>query len=207
MKKLALGLAISGATLLSAGQVAAYETGDMILRVGIASVQPDVSTGAAALKSLDVDNGEALGFSGTFIVAPNIGVEVLAATPFSHDITATIDGLGVVKAGETDHLPPTVTVQYYPMAADSMVQPYIGVGVNYTVFMDEKLNGGPKLNLSNSLGPAFQLGLDYRIDDNWAINAALWKIDINTEVKINGAKAGELEIDPLVIMLGAAYKF
>lgn len=202
MKKLALGLAISGATLLSAGQVAAYETGDMILRVGIASVQPDVSTGVAALKPLDVDNGEALGFSGTFIVAPNIGVEVLAATPFSHDITA-----GGAKAGETDHLPPTVTVQYYPMAADSMVQPYIGVGVNYTVFMDEKLNGGAKLNLGNSLGPAFQLGLDYRIDDNWAINAALWKIDINTEVKINGAKAGELEIDPLVIMLGAAYKF
>lgn len=203
MNKLALGVLVSGAALFSADQAMAYGSGDMVLRVGIASVQPDVETGASGLQSFDVDNGEALGFSGTFIVTPNIGVEVLAATPFSHDIT--VSG---AKAAETDHLPPTVTVQYYPMAADSMIQPYVGVGVNYTVFMDEKLgDGNTELNLSSSLGPAFQLGLDYRINNNWAINAALWKIDINTEVKAGGVKLGELEIDPLVIMLGAAYKF
>ena len=63
------------------------------------------------------------------------GVELLAATPFEHDIT--IKG-APVDAGSTKHLPPTLTVMWYPMGgSDSRFQPFVGAGVNYTYFWDE----------------------------------------------------------------------
>lgn len=192
-----------------AGQSLAYETGDIILRAGAAYVAPDVTDKVAggALK-LDVNNDTQLGLTATYMVAPQIGIGVLAATPFSHDITA-----GGIVIGETKHLPPTLTLQWHPKINDT-VQPYLGAGVNYTVFWDAKLNatgqaatGASKLSLTHSVGLALEAGVDVKVTNNVYINAAIWRVDINTDVKLNGVKAGELEIDPMAYMIGVGYKF
>lgn len=191
----------------------AYEAGDIIVRAGAVNVSPDATVTGAALApfSLDVEDNTQLGLTATYMISPKIGVELLAATPFKHDIIA--NAAGGAKIGDTEHLPPTVSLQFYPLD-HATVQPYVGVGVNYTFFFQDDLNalgqtatGADELDLTNSLGLALSAGVDVKISDKLLVNAAVWKIDINTDVKLDGAKVGEVEIDPLGVMVGIGYKF
>lgn len=198
---------IKSATLITAiiaataGHAMAYEAGDIVLRAGIANVSPDVSDNVAGgALQLDVDSSTQLGLTGTYFINPAFGVQLLAATPFKHDITAAGADLGSTK-----QLPPTVTLQWYPNIG-STVHPYIGAGINYTVFFEDDIPGAD-LSLSNSVGLALEAGVDIDITDKIVLNAAVWKIDLNTDVSVNGAQLGELEIDPLAFMVGIGYKF
>ena len=66
---------------------------------------------------------------------------------------------------------------------------------------------GADLELDDSLGLALEVGVDIDLGSNLVLNAAIWKIDINTDVNLNGVNQGELEIDPLAFMVGIGYKF
>lgn len=185
----------------------AYDAGNVIVRAGIANAMPDVSTDSA-LTGLDVEDNAQLGLTATYMVTPKFGVELLAATPFEHDITS-----GNVTVGTTKHLPPTVSAQFYPLD-NATFQPYVGAGLNYTTFFSEELNatgktatGAHSISLSDSVGLALEVGVDVKVTDKLIVNASVWKVDMNTDVSLDGAKVGELEIDPLVAMIGVGYKF
>ena len=204
MNRKALSALILGASLVASANCMAYQAGDMILKVGAINVDPHTSNNTS-VAGLDVDDNTQLGITGTYMLKDNIGIELLAATPFRHDIT-----LNGTKIGETKHLPPTVSLQYYPMDSSSAFQPYIGLGINYTEFFSTDTSGtlaSSKLKLDSSWGLAGQLGVDYAINDQLLLNAAVWKMDINTDVKLDGANLGELEIDPMVYMVSVGYKF
>ncbi|WP_299198811.1 OmpW family outer membrane protein [uncultured Amphritea sp.] len=204
MNRKALSALVMGVSLTATANCMAYEAGDMILKVGAANVDPQTSNNTT-VAGLDVEDNTQLGITGTYMLTDNIGVELLAATPFKHDIT-----LNGAKVGETKHLPPTVSLQYYPMDSSSAFQPYVGLGINYTTFFSESTTGalaGTKLQLDSSWGLAAQLGIDYSINDQLLVNAAVWKMDINTDVTVNGSNLGELEIDPMVYMVSVGYKF
>lgn len=146
MKIKSLSLAIISATVLLSGAAQAYEAGDFIVRGGLASVNPDVDSGnlyAAGVElpdsKVDVNNETQLGLSLTYMIQDNFGIELLAATPFSHKLQGK-DGLsGLGEFAEVKHLPPTFSVQYYPMDSSSLFQPYVGLGLNYTIFFSEKV--------------------------------------------------------------------
>lgn len=199
IKSAALIASILAAT---AGQAMAYEAGDIVLRAGIANVSPDTSDSdiANGALDLDVDDNTQLGLTATYFITPTVGVQLLGATPFKHDITA-----GDTTIGETSHLPPTVTVQWYPQINDK-IHPYVGVGLNHTFFFEDDSILGD-LELSDSTSYALEAGVDIDLGSNLVLNAAVWKIDINTDVKLNGTNLGELEIDPLAYMVGVGYKF
>ncbi|WP_163560579.1 OmpW family outer membrane protein [Halomonas sp. NO4] len=210
---LAAGLAAAAVT--TSTQVLAYGQGDFFTRVGATHVSPESDNGsidALGLTDLevDVDSDTNLGFTLGYRFHDKLGVELLAALPFKHDINIA-DG---AVTGSTKHLPPTVTLQYYPLGGtESQVQPYAGIGLNYTRFFDEKatvhLNniGDVDLDLDDSWGVAGQLGLDVLLNDNWAVNAAAWYVDIDTDASVNGTEVGTVNIDPWVFMVGASYRF
>lgn len=203
MKKSVLSVLLAAGLVSVPAVSQAYEAGDIILRAGIASVQPDSDPhGTMDALGVDVDDGEALGITAAYMLTDTIGLELLAATPFNHDVTA--EGLG--KIGDTDQLPPTLSLQWLPQLDMGGFQPYVGVGVNYTTFFDEQSRLGD-LKLEDSWGIAWQAGVDFQIDQNWLLNAAVWNIDIDTDVKLNGADVGSVEIDPWVYMLGVGYRF
>ncbi|HET8708425.1 MAG TPA: OmpW family outer membrane protein [Pseudomonadales bacterium] len=211
----------------------AYQAGDVVVRFGAATVEPKEQSEQVLPHSiLNADNRVGLnsnttaGISGTYFLDKNLAIEVLGALPFKHDIVGAgaLQGLDV---GSTKHLPPTVSLQFYPKVSESF-HPYFGIGLNYTVFFGEdttdELNAAlttvlstpitkTDLKLDNSMGLAFQVGCDYQIDKNWAINAAVWKIDIDTtaHVRVNGGDSDatkfDVSIDPWAYMVGAAYKF
>ncbi|BCB07438.1 MULTISPECIES: OmpW/AlkL family protein [Halomonadaceae] len=195
---------LAAATLMASGQVLAYGAGDFFTRVGVAKVEPKSDNGSLAGGAFEVDVQDKTDFAFTlgYRFHDKMGVELLAALPFEHDIALNGDNLASTK-----HLPPTLTLQYYPLGGtDARVQPYVGAGINYTFFSDEELAIG-ELELDDSWGAAAQVGIDLLIDENWALNAAAWYIDIDTDATVNGAAAGTVEIDPLVVMAGLSYRF
>jgi outer membrane protein len=207
----ALGLAIPAS---------AHEAGDWLLRVGASNVNPKSDNGsldASALKlgtlGLEVDDAWSLTFNITYMYTANIGIELLAAWPFEHDID--VEGLGTV--GSVKHLPPTLSVQYHfnPTGA---FQPYAGIGLNYTTFFSESESGvlkdlGGSLDVdSSSWGLAAQLGFDYAINDQWFVNVDVRWIGIDTRADVTVPDVGTIrtstiEIDPMVYGLHIGYRF
>lgn len=199
------GLAI--ASSLGTSQVFAYGAGDWFTHLGVAKVSPKNDNGHFDGLGMDVDVDDDTGFAFTlgYRFLDQWGIELLAAQPFEHDINLNGD-----KLASTKHLPPTLTVQYYPLGGTkSWVQPYIGVGVNYTHFSDEHLDVG-SLDLDDSWGAAGQLGVDLLVDDHWSFNAAVWYLDIDSDAtaKVGGESYDTtVHIDPVVVMGGIGYRF
>ena len=224
MKIKSLSLAIISVTALLSGAAQAYEAGDIIVRGGLISVNPDVDSGNLNVNGsplsqnakVDVNNETQLGLSLTYMVQDNIGIELLAATPFSHKLQGKGDLSALSDFAEVKHLPPTLSVQYYPMDNASAFQPYLGVGLNYTIFFSEKFVGAGSdagyrnLKLDDSLGLAAQVGFDYEIADNWSVNAAVWYMDIDTTGTFTDGSLDykiDVALDPWVYMAGVAYRF
>ncbi|MDA1298550.1 MAG: outer membrane beta-barrel protein [Proteobacteria bacterium] len=210
--------------------VMAHEAGSWVVRVGAAEVAPDTDSdaidvaGLVTLPGVDVGDNTQVGLTVTRMLTDNLGVGLLAATPFSHDID--IKDIGV-SAGDTKHLPPTLTAQYFLGDASAAFRPYVGIGLNTTIFFSEDVD--PALNsaldgivglpagsvdadleLEQSWGLALEAGFDYMVNDHWMISGAVWKIDIDTEAKVKTAVATvefDVEIDPMVWMLSVGYRF
>lgn len=194
---------IAAAALMTSSQVFAYGAGDFFTRVGVAKVDPTSNNGEVLGADVNVDAETNFAFTLGYRFHEKMGVELLAALPFKHDLQ--VEG---VTDGSTKHLPPTLTLQYYPLGGtEARVQPYVGAGINYTRFSDEKTDIGASLELDDSWGAAGQVGIDLLIDEHWALNAAAWYIDIDSDAKVGGAEAGTVEIDPVVVMAGLSYRF
>ena len=196
-QRLSLGLLLAALAV----PAAAADKGDWSLSLGAHSVNPASDNGSLAGGTLDADVGSNWRPTVTaeYFVTPNLGIEVLASLPFEHDIS--VNG---VKAGSTKHLPPTVSLQYH--FAGEKVSPFVGAGVNYTLFFDTDTNGplaGADLDLDNSWGLAAHAGLDFKLAENRALRVDVRWIDIDTDVSVNGTKLGKVKIDPFVY--GVAY--
>ena len=221
-----------GASLVAAALVApvahAHQAGDFIIRSGAVTTAPNEDSGEVRLDGArasgtkaTLDSDTQLGLAFAYMLTDHIGLELLAATPFKH--TVGVKGLGGGLDGDLadiKQLPPTLSLQYYPMDASSRFQPYAGVGINYTLFFDEDLTSARKqqgfsnLKLQDSVGIAGQLGMDYMLTDNLLFNAAVWYVDIDTKATIDGPTAlgvgktkVDVDVDPWVYMVGIGYKF
>ncbi|WP_284730701.1 outer membrane protein OmpW [Shewanella jiangmenensis] len=213
MKKSYLsGLVAASLLSVVSASALAHQAGDIIVRAGAVVVAPDESSpDVVPGAQFGVNDNTQLGLNFGYMLTDNWAVELLAATPFTHDVS--LGALG--KIAETKHLPPTLVAQYYFGNANSAFRPYVGVGVNYTNFFDNEftndLNGAlTDLSLSTSIGWAAQAGFDYTFNKNWLLNASVWYADISTDVKFNlGGEAQSVatDINPWVYMVSVGYKF
>ena len=164
-----------------------------------------------SLGSFNVSNNTQLGLTFTYMATDNIGVELLAATPFRHKV-----GTGPTGTIATVHqLPPTPDGAVVLWRCAKQGAPVRGAGINYTTFFNEDFNDTGKaaglsdLSLKDS-GRAGQVGLDYLINRDWLLNMSVWYMDIDTDVKF---KAGGVDqkvstrLDPWVFMFSAGYRF
>ena len=203
---------IALATLLALAATPAFAqtAGSWTLGVGVHNVAPKSDNGtltATPLGNLDIDVGSNTRptITGEYFIKDNLGLEVLAALPFQHDINV----VGVGQVGSTKHLPPTVSLQYH--FGQGKVKPFVGIGLNYTTFFSTKSDGpiaGTDLELSDSWGLAGHVGIDFQVSEKGAIRVDYRKIDIDTDVTLNGANLGTnntVNIDPSVY--GIAYVF
>lgn len=194
------GLMAIGA--LAAAPATAHEAGDWLLKAGVTHIKPKSDNGdVLGNVRLDVGSSTRPSVSLTYMATRNIGVELLGAFPFKHDISA--QGLGNI--GSTKLLPPTLSLQWH-FLPDAQIQPYVGVGLNYTTFFSTKSSLG-NLSLDDSWGLAAQVGVDVKLTDRWFMNADVRYIDISSDVKLNGQRIGKTTIDPWVATVGVGYRF
>ena len=188
-------LVLAAATALTMTSAFAVPAGTWTVAAGAHYVDPKSDNGTLNNGlSVDVDGDVRPTISGEYFVADNVGVELLAAIPFHHDITLT-DANGNEVDAKTQHLPPTLSVQYhfdgYNMPMN--LKPFVGVGVNYTTFFKERvyLGNGNDLELDDSVGVAGHIGLDipYAPTESFRIDARY--MDIKIDASLNGS-AGEL---------------
>lgn len=197
MKTLALAL-ISAAALTT--PALAQSAGDMTLGLGLGFVQPKDDNGIVAGGTTEIGSNTRPTITFEYFIRDNIGLEVLAALPFKHDIK-----IGGAKVGTTKHLPPTVSVNYH-FPTGGALKPFIGAGINYTTFFEDRSPLGD-LKIDNSWGLAAHLGVDYAISEKGALRMDLRYLDIDSDVKLNGAKVGRVEVDPLVAGVAYVMKF
>lgn len=218
------------ALAIAAPSVQAHQAGDIIVRAGAVTVQTHESTSGVkgdrgtlgTLGNLggkaSINNDTQLGLNFAYMITDNWGVELLAATPFSHDVKIKGSSLAPAngKLGSFKHLPPTLSAVYYPMDSGSVFQPYVGLGVNYTTFFDESVSSSAKqrgftsLNINDSWGWAAQVGADYMLTDNIMLNGQIRYIDIDTTAYAShkdGRAKVNVDVKPWVYMVGLGYKF
>ena len=156
-------------------------------------------------------------FDISYFFTQNIAAElILGVTP--HHVygtgAAATDGLDVGKAWL---LPPTLTLQYH-FTDFGAFKPYIGAGVNYTVFFNQSAgnvaNGAgvivTRSHLHNSWAPALQIGFDYMIDRHWGFNVDVKKLWLRPQWDGDsnvGPLTGKVNLDPWLIGGGVTYKF
>ena len=190
--------ALAALTLAAPAQAQILE--NFQIKVGVSGVLPeesgdpiDVSISDEWVPSLQVE----------YFFNDHVSAELLCCVA-THDVVAE----GGIDLGEVTHFPPTVTLKYR-WTNFGQVEPYVGAGVNFTSFIDSDPPAGRRVDYDSSIGPALQVGLDYRLDDHWALNFDVRRIWINTDVTISGDinATDEVDIDPWVVSTAIAYRF
>lgn len=196
------------------------EAGDVLLRVRAVVVSPNEDSGsilpAFPGEEVDVTDSFAPEVDITYMATDNIGFELIAATT-QHDFggTSGVTG-GIGQLGSTWVLPPTLTAQYH-FSPESSVRPYVGAGVNYTVFYSEDATNGlenavgpTSVSLSDSWGWALQAGVDIDLNEDIFLNFDVKYIDIDTTATLRNATLGtqqvDIDLDPFVFGIGIGFR-
>ena len=144
----------------------------------------------------------------SYFFTKNIAAELVLTYPQQVNITA---GAGNTNVGKITALPPSLLIQYHFTDLGAL-KPYIGAGVNYTIFGNRQnfpaLGNSVTVNQS-SIGPVTQIGADYMFDKNWGLNVDLKYAAISTNVNAvsDGANLGKLTLNPWMPAVGVTYKF
>lgn len=142
----------------------------------------------------------------SYFFTPNIAAELVLTVPQKQEVRSAGTRIGSLK-----HLPPTLTLQYHFMP-DAQVRPYVGAGLNYTRFSSVKFDPAVEAALSpsiekDSVGLALQAGVDIPLGSNMVLNIDVKKVQIRTDIRSFGAKAGTLKVDPVLVGVGIGWRF
>lgn len=130
----------------------------------------------------------------------NVSAELVLTYPQKHDVSLQGSKIGTIK-----HLPPALMLQYQFLPGTTF-NPYVGAGLNYTRFMSASLPPGITTDKS-SVGFAVQVGADVEIAKNMYLNLDFKRVNIETDVKVAGAKLTTLKVDPNLISVGIGWRF
>jgi outer membrane protein len=161
----------------------------------------------------------------TYFFTPNIAAELILgvtrhqATGKDVATSGALAGtdLNGLNVGKSWLLPPTLTLQYHFTNLGAF-KPYVGAGVNYTVFFSQKpgnvANNGVTitgLHFRNSFGAALQAGFDYMIDRHWGFNVDVKKLYLRPSFDADANSGaipltGSAKLDPWMIGVGVSYR-
>lgn len=203
--KVIVGVALLGQFAAAAPSLA----GDMLaaerfqIRVRGIGVLPSDDSSVNIGGEVDVSDAVVPEVDITYFFTDNIAAELIAATAH-HEL----DYNGSTNLGDTWILPPTLTLQYHFMPEKDF-SPYLGAGLNYSVFYGEDSGSGfTDLEVDGGLGYALQAGFDYWLDDNWGLNMDVKKIWLDVDASLNnGTIRADVDLDPWIVGAGVAYRF
>lgn len=213
--------------ILGVASQAAYSQQNSV-RVGIASItihseSPNLSSNGPAFLTPQ-PAGITVGDATTLILGyvrklnDNWDFELAAGLPPSHDVygTGRLAPFGVTA--KVKQAGPTLFVNYNFGAPENKFRPFVGAGVNFTKFYDGRstdsgniATGGPtKISLSNSVGPAAQVGASYKLDDRWSICGSIVVAKVKSDLTVTTGsieRTTTIDFRPVVYTLALGYSF
>lgn len=200
------------ASLLGSSQALAQDAGPGTWQFRLRGIviAPDVSSNVSLIGgNATVNTVVVPEFDITYFVTEHISAELILATS-KHNIGARGTAAGDLSLGHVYLLPPTLNVQYQ-FSPNAQIRPYIGAGINWTIFYGESNGDVIRIEYKNDIAPAIQAGVDYALNDGWFINADLKKIFLRTSARIDAGLPSQVianvKINPWIFGIGVGRRF
>ncbi len=232
MKHTLLSASVAVALTLGAGSALAQTT---TVKLGLVNVEPNSSASAvsgpftpANALSLKVQSQSTLFFSVAREIDSNWEAELALGVPPTHDVklvilpgaavpgsVAALDGSVAAKVRQ---VAPTLFANYRFGDSTSQLRPFIGAGLNYTVFdktestgVNDAVNGGPTtIKLTSSMGLALQLGLSAKLGGPWSLTGSWSTARVRTTMTTNTLgieRTAGITFHPSVMTVALGYSF
>lgn len=223
------GAAVSGAPALASDNTFAWQSGmggqpRNVIKFGVyrfvvnddaSDIEGPFTPPGASANVLDTYS---FALSYERFLTENISVQVAAGYPpkFEVDGSGSIAGLGEIAS--TTALNPSIFVNYHFLDESAPIRPYVGVGVNYTNFVDEQpttsleagLGGATDVSLSSFVAVAVTGGVNIDLGGPWLASASVSYLSSSTEatIKTGGiVRKMDIDLDPITLFVGLGYKF
>jgi outer membrane protein len=223
MKRIPLSLAALSVLALLPGKAAA-KAGDVRVKLLATLVAPDgkirdVKTdliGLPAGSQAKADDNVTPTIAIEYFVADHVSLETIAGVT-QHDV----DGRGALAGAElvsnAKIVPATLTVKYH-FGEDGGVQPYIGAGPSYFIFIDEKPGaatralGATRQKMGDKFGVAVQAGIDIPVNDrglslSFDAKRYILRPTAHWYAGTTEVLATKHRLDPWVISAGVGFRF
>lgn len=223
MKRIPLSLAALSVLALLPGQAAA-KAGDVRVKLLATLVAPDgkirdVKTdliGLPAGSQAKADDNVTPTIAIEYFVADHVSLETIAGVT-QHDV----DGRGALAGAElvsnAKIVPATLTVKYH-FGQDGGVQPYVGAGPSYFIFIDEKPGaatralGATRQKMGDKFGVAVQAGIDIPVNDrglslSFDAKRYILRPTAHWYAGTTEVLATKHRLDPWVISAGVGFRF
>jgi outer membrane protein len=193
-----VGLLVAGLVAAAAAQAG---QGDLVTRVRATYL--DFDNGQNSLPVLvKADSRLIPEVDFSYYLTDNVSAELVLTYPQKVDISVNGSDAGSVTA-----LPPTLLAQYHFGDPDGAFVPYVGAGLNLTLFGSRSVLAGGAHISKSSVGVAAQIGADFALSGAWSMNVDLKYVGMTTDVYVGSTKAGKLDLNPWVASVGIGYKF
>lgn len=179
----------------------AYTAGDVFVRGGVAKTDISSDDSNVLGGDLDVESENGYTYGLGYLFHDKFGVELNSGEGYEHDLSTAAG-----DAGSVERLPVNALFNYYPMGGvDSRIQPYVGVGVNYTNFYSE--DTAADISVDDSYGAIGQVGLDLAVTENVLLNGNISYANVDADINAGDSKVGSVDIDPVTVGGGVTYRF
>lgn len=209
MKKILLATVLILSALVT---LSAQQKGDWLVRARLLGVLPQVEDDLGNAGEVQINDAWVPELDFTYFFTDHLAAELILGTA-RHNVNVD-DFLGndgmKVELGDVQVLPPTLTLQYH-FAPNHVVNPYLGAGINYTLFFDDTddTNAAVKsVDYNSSFGFAAQGGLNIRLCEKLHLNLDVKKVwmksDVTVKTKLTGLETikTEAKINPWLVGLG-----
>lgn len=223
MKTKTLSLAALAVALAIPGQAAA-KAGDIQVKLVATYVAPDGkikdvkldAIGLPAGTQTKADDNVVPTVAIEYFVSDNISIETIAGVT-QHDVVGRGGLAGAGLVSNANIVPATLTLKYH-FGKEGGIQPYVGAGPSYFIFIDEKPGttakalGATRQKMSDSLGFALQAGVDIPVNQNGlAVTVDAKRYFMRSTARWYAGTTEVLrtrhQLDPWVISAGVAYRF
>lgn len=212
MKNIVIPLLLTAPLVLWAQEAAAQES---TVKIGGAFIDVNsrttglVGIGVPSGSDIQIGNASTLTFGYERKLSSTLSVELAAGIPPEHDTTATGPISFLHKVSSVKQFAPTLFLNYTFGADGAALRPFVGIGVNYTKFIDIKSELGQNIELSDSVGLAVQAGVNYVINKQWGLYAAFAMADVKSDMvaTANTVQTTTIDFRPKVFSAGLSYRF